>query len=107
MAGSRLVSSSLVGLIAELMSTWTTDYMSELVASRTVPDEAVDRVVGIILSKKSLLTVEKVDLMAALRIARPDLYVIVEADGDVWVDIIAGKIAVGLVRAGVRRFIGG
>ena len=76
-----------VALVRESTGEWTPMLLSTYVKTDYVPQEWITRVCALIDANPSLIRVEKPDFLAAVRVARPDLYAhLTTTAGDAWLE---------------------
>lgn len=94
--GTELAHDALVGLFKSACEVYTTDDLRSFVATHTVTPALVDALAaGVVRHWSVLKGVEELQVIEALREARPEVAeIVVSPQGREWVAFLAGKLTV-------------
>lgn len=92
-----------VDMIRDATSTWTVEYLRGLIQSGVVPQEYVTRACEYVGRHPDLILFQQDDFMAACKIARPDLYAILDTpEGLRWVTRMGDDLGRAMVVGGLK-----
>jgi len=107
-AVTTLARKEVVEVLGQVLIPWTVETLAHFVERGEVPGEYVDCAVALLGKRGELTLVGKPEFLAALRLARPDLYALIATrEGEVWLEKALADLAKALLLHHLRPAKGG